>query len=313
MGSLLITVSQVLILALEIGTGYVLAKRGKISADAVGILNYLCSNLALPCAIFLSAAGLELTADSWGEVRLGVALIIASAVVQIGVSTRLFRKERFEERVVYQLGTVYGNSAFMGIPIATAVIGDEAVLYVVLLMIIDTVCLFIHSSLAASGQKPTARMIAAKVFGPVTISLLLGLAVCLLRIPLPGIINTGLNDFRGILTPLAMLIIGAQLAEQDLLRICREKLFYKVAGVKLVVWPAILLLCFLPLRGVVSLAAVGAIMICKGTPQAAILGVLAKQHGLDGEKAAGLLGLTTVLSVVTLPVITGVTLVVFGV
>ena len=53
-------------------------------------------------------------------------------------------------------------------------------------------------------------------------------------------------------------------------------------------------------------------MICKGTPQAAILGVLAKQHGLDGEKAAGLLGLTTVLSVVTLPVITGVTLVVFG-
>ena len=196
MGSLLITVSQVLILALEIGTGYVLAKRGKISADAVGILNYLCSNLALPCAIFLSAAGLELTADSWGEVRLGVALIIASAIVQIGVSTRLFRKERFEERVVYQLGTVYGNSAFMGIPIATAVIGDEAVLYVVLLMIIDTVCLFIHSSLAASGQKPTARMIAAKVFGPVTISLLLGLAVCLLRIPLPGIINTGLNDFR---------------------------------------------------------------------------------------------------------------------
>ena len=150
MDSLLITVGQVLILALEIGTGYVLAKRGKISADAVGILNYLCSNLALPCAIFLSAAGLELTADSWGEVRLGVALIIASAAVQIGVSTRLFRKERFEERVVYQLGTVYGNSAFMGIPIATAVIGDEAVLYVVLLMIIDTVCLFIHSSLAAA-------------------------------------------------------------------------------------------------------------------------------------------------------------------
>ena len=41
MGSLLITVSQVLIMALETGTRYVLAKRGKLLADAVGIVNYI--------------------------------------------------------------------------------------------------------------------------------------------------------------------------------------------------------------------------------------------------------------------------------
>jgi len=60
-----------------------------------------------------------------------------------------------------------------------------------------------------------------------------------------------------------------------------------------------------PLRGWIAPLAVATILICKGTSQPAVIGVLAGEHHLDDEAAASIIGLTTICSIITLPVLSG--------
>ncbi len=306
MENILITLKQIIILAVEIGIGYSLAKREKIMSGSLETLTFLCANVAMPCAIILAMLSLEHSPDVLQSLSEELMIIIASSLLQICVCFRLFRNYGSRQRSVYQMATVYGNSAFMGIPIASAVIGERAVIYVTLLMIFDTIFLFIHASLAMPGEKLDLRMLAKKICNSVTIAFCIGSILFVTGIRLPSVISVGMNDFKGMLTPLAMIIIGTQLANQNLKSIFNQKEYYGVAIIKLLVWPAVIILFLLPFRNFVSSAIIMAVVICKATPQAAVLGVIASNNGLDGKAASGIVGLNTILSALTLPLITGI-------
>lgn len=306
MNSLLITMTQVSILAVEIGIGYAFAKKGKLPQSVLQVLTFLCANVALPCSIFLAVASLENSPQIWQSLLMEAAIIIPCAIAQIAVCFLLFRKTGARQRPVYQIATVYGNSAFMGIPIVTALIGTEAVIFVTMPVVFDTIFLFTHASLALSNEKITLNALIKKIFTPVTISLLLGAIVCVTGIQLPSLLQVSITDFRGMLTPLAMMIIGMQLAQQNLSAIFKRREFYGVAVIKLLLWPIAIMLCLLPFREWVPAAMITTVVICKATPQPAVLGAVAAGNGLDGEAAAGVVGLNTILSAFSLPVIAGI-------
>lgn len=302
MENLLISLQQVAILVIEIGVGYVAARRGKIPASALGVLTYLCCSVALPCAIIYPIVHLDNSPALWASLGSGLAVIAVFTLVQIGVCLLLFRGEDARRRPVYQMATVYGNSAFMGIPLVTAIVGTDGVIYATLMVIFDTVFLFTHASLAMSGERPSAAFIAKKVFGLATISTLIGIALLLSGIQLPEMAMTCMSDLKGMMTPVAMLIVGGQLAQQDFKKIFIKPKRHIVSIIKLAVWPLALMACLMPFAGALSSVAIISIVVCKATPQSAVLGVLAQQNDLDGEEAAAVMGLTTILSVVTLPI-----------
>lgn len=301
-----ITLQQVLILVIEIGIGYLAAKRGKITASALGVMTYMCCNIALPCAIINAIINLDNSPEVWKSLSTGVAVILACTLAQILVCLFLFRKAEKPKRAVYQMATVYGNSAYMGIPLVTAILGGEALIYVTLMVIFDTVFLFSHASMAMSGSKPTVGFVIKKIFGLATVSLIIGLVILVTGIKLPAIAITCMNDMRGMLTPVAMLVVGSQLAQQDIRKIFQVPAYYGVAAWKLVVWPLVISVCLLPFKGMMPAMAIVSIVICKATSQPAVLGVMASDNGLDGEAAAGIVGLNTILSILTLPVIVGI-------
>lgn len=306
MENLLISLQQVVILVIEIGVGYIAAKRGKIPASALSVLTYLCCSIALPCAIIYPIVNLDNSPELWTSLGTGILVILACAVVQIVVCLVLFRGEDAKKRPVYQMATVYGNSAFMGIPLVTAIVGTDGVIYATLMVIFDTVFLFTHASLAMSGTRPTLGFIARKVFGLATISMIIGVVILFAGVQLPSIAMTCMNDLRGMMTPVAMLIVGTQIAQQDFGKIFASLKRYTVSIIKLVVWPLLITLALIPFRAMIPAIAVISIVICKATPQAAVLGVLAQQNDLDGEEAAAVVGLTTILSVITLPIMASV-------
>lgn len=306
MGDVLITLQQVTILFIEIGVGYYVMKRGRITAAALGPLTYLVCNVALPCAIVYPIIHLENNDALWSAIGAGVTIIAVCTAVQILVSCFLFRKESATVRPVYQMATVYGNSAFIGIPLVTAILGTDSVIYATLMVIVDTVCLFTQASLSMAGAAPTPKFIVKKIFGLATVSLIIGVVILVTGFQVPDIAMTVMFDIKGLMTPLAMIIVGAQLAQKDFAKIFSLPKRYLVSLMKLVVWPAIIAACLLPFRAVFPAIAIVTILICKATPQAAVLGVLAQDNGLDGDEAAAVVGLTTILSVVTLPIMASV-------
>ena len=313
MDNIWITVVQIFILTVEVGVGYVFAQKRLISSKSLNVLTVLCTKIALPCSVVLSVSGLDHSFAFWRGISINLGVMMIVMIIQILVSSMMFQTKGDKERAVYRMACIYGNSAFMGIPLVTAVLGPDAVIYAVLMVIFDTIFLFAHAALSVDGSKITVRFLCSKLFNTVTVSLLIGIALCLSGIRVPVQVSTCLSDFSGMLAPLAMIIIGIQLADQDMKDIFVQKSFYTVSVIKLIVWPVIILSCMLPMRGILAPAGICAMIICKATPQSAVLGVLADSNGLNGKAAAGMIGLTTLLSILTLPIVTATSSILFPV
>ena len=100
-------------------------------------------------------------------------------------------------------------------------------------------------------------------------------------------------------TPLAMIVIGAQMAGADLKRSFTSPRLYGVAAFRLLAAPLVPMLCLLPLRLDPMLYCAN-IILC-AVPVAGATGMLAQRFEQDTAVAAQMVTLTTLLSGLTLP------------
>ena len=126
-----------------------------------------------------------------------------------------------------------------------------------------------------------------------------GLGIYLLQIPLPALITQPLELLAGVNTPLSMLITGMLIAAGDVRSIVTDKHIWKLASVRMLLIPAATLALFGVLGFHGTAAQVVTLLEC--CPAAAITSVFAVQFGHDEHFAAGSVVLTTLLSIVTLP------------
>mgnify|MGYP002535456266 CR=1 FL=1 len=130
-------------------------------------------------------------------------------------------------------------------------------------------------------------------------SYVVGLGIYLLQIPLPTLITQPLELLAGVNTPLSMLITGMLIAAGDVRSIVTDKHIWKLASVRMLLIPAATLALFGVLGFHGTAAQVVTLLEC--CPAAAITSVFAVQFGHDEHFAAGSVVLTTLLSIVTLP------------
>ena len=100
-------------------------------------------------------------------------------------------------------------------------------------------------------------------------------------------------------TPLAMVIIGAQMASADLLATFRCPRLYLSAGLKLLLFPLLTAAALLLLRPDHTMYI--AMVILAGTPAAGTTSMFAQQFDRDTATAAQLITLTNLCCLVTLP------------
>ena len=293
---------QVLTLFLMIGIGYVIGIKKKIKESSQADITWLMTRVALPCAI-IKSMNLDATPDFLKRIGFALAVIVIVTIATAAISLLLFRSHKQEQRSVLQMGIVYSNSAFMGIALVQAVLGDEAIIYATLIMIVETVLMLIHCEITMSqGGKPNLK----KAFlTPGVIGFVIGLVIMLTHITLPGPITSTINTMGNMNTPLAMILVGLQIAKVDLKSVFNQKNIYIIAFIKLIVTPVVMMFLLRPLG--LGAIAYSAIVICKGTTQPAVLSVYASDHKQDGVLGAQIVALTTILQIVTLPIIAAVT------
>lgn len=101
-------------------------------------------------------------------------------------------------------------------------------------------------------------------------------------------------------SPLAMIVIGGQIAGADLAATFTQRRLYAASAIKLVAIPAALMLVLLPLRLDPMLYC--ATVILTATPAAGATGIFAQRFGQDTTTAAQYITLSTLLSIITLPI-----------
>lgn len=299
MEAMLTVVTKVAVMLIMIAVGYFITKKGMLTERGAAEITSIMIRIVTPCLIinsFLSSHD-DLAVS---ELLLSVAVSALSIFISIAVSLITFRKEPLERKKVLRFATIFSNAGFMGIPLVQGIVGDKGVIYgSFFIVVFNIICWTYGYSMMSGSTKLNWRTV---VLNPGIIGLVIGLPIYFFKLQLPAILSEPIGFFAGLNTPLAMLVIGSYVARVDLKSFLSDKSVYEMAFLRLIAAPAIYLALLLLIRPEPDLLVSSVIQA--SAPVAANTVLFAVEYHCDSELASKTVAVSTVLSIVTIPIFT---------
>ena len=291
-----VVASQVGTLFLLTAVGYVLARLGKFSRDTQSQLTTLLLYVVSPCLIVDT---LQLSPSLHLLEVMGQCLILtlATALLFALLMTLFFRRQPPDARAVLRFGALYGNIGFMGIPLIQGILGDEGLIFAIVEQVAFNLLIWSHGVLLMGDRKTFSTR--KLLLNPGLLGCLVGTVLFLLDLRLPQTVGRGVEFLGSMNTPLAMVIIGAQMASANLPATFRDTRLYCTALLKLVAQPLLIAALLLPFG--LEPAMYITMVVLAATPTAGLTSMLSQQYGRDTTAAAQLVTLTTLCCMITLP------------
>ncbi len=294
LGHFLVVLGQVGTLFLLMAAGYVLGRKKWLSGEGITQISTILLYLVAPC-IMIETLQIERTPEVIRTLLAGTLVNVGFYLAVIAASFLFFGRQPAGSRPVLRFGVSYGNVGFMGLPLLQAVLGEEAVLLCVINIVVFNIAQWSHGVAIMGGNFSARRAL----LNPATVSAAAGMSLFLFSVRLPAPVLHSVGYFADLNTPLAMLVIGAQMSQADMKQIFMKPILYAGAAVKLILVPAATALLLLPFRLDGLLYSV--CVILAAAPSAGTTGIFAQRFGRDTATAAQLITLSTLLSAFTLP------------
>lgn len=299
MGAMLEVVGKVAVILILILVGCFITKRGILSERGASEITTALIKLVTPCVIINSFVGNEGELDA-GLLIMAMVLPAVWQLMGIGASLLVFRREPQERQKVLRFSVIFSNVGFMGIPLVQGIVGDRGVIYASFgVVVFNLLCWTYGYSMMSGGARLSLKTV---LLNPGVVGLAIGLPIYFLRLRLPGIVAEPLGYIADLNTPLAMLVVGSYIARADLRSFMSDLSVYKVSLLRLIAVPAAMLGALMLLRPEKDLFL--ATVVQAATPVAANAVLFAVQYKRDSELASKLVAVSTVLSIVTIPVLT---------
>ena len=293
---LLMVSSQVGTMFLMMAAGFGLVKAGKLTPEAVPQMTNLLLTVVLPCML-VDSLQIERTQALLDVMGYAFLLMAVLYVLYCLLTAPLFRRQPPATGKALRFGVLYGNVGFMGLPLIQLVLGDHALVYGVINLVIFNVYNWSHGVVLMGGRKQVSLKPA--VLNPGIIGTIIALALFLCGIILPPMVGNAVSFLGSMNTPLAMVIIGAQMAQADWQAIFRNRSILLACLLKLVAMPLLTALVLYPLHPEPDLYCT--LVLLAGVPTASITAMFAQRYGQDVASSAQLVTVSTLLSILTLP------------
>ena len=290
-----ILLRQIAIMALLAAVGVYLSRKGFLSPQGTKDLGAILLRVIIPCVIVKSYIT-EFSRERLLELALSAGLTLIGFILAMVISYLVFGKRRRLEN----FAASFCNAGFIGIPLAQAIIGEEGVFYIAASVALLNLFQWTYGVYIMADRKDaiSAKTIAKN---PVVIAIVIGVVLFVSQIPVPGIVTSTLGYIAGMNTPIAMILMGTYLAKLPLKKLL-DKRAYGCVLFRLVIIPAVILLVFwvLPVFNAdIALAA----FLAAATPVGANICVFAQQYDCDYEFSVVTVCLSTLLSVITVPLL----------
>lgn len=284
--------------------GYFLYKKKLLDAHSNRGLSALLVNATNPALILssLSATGAATKGDVTRLLLFGAGFYILLPLFAF-LTVRLLRI-RPGKRGTAQLLLIFSNTGFMAIPILQTLYGDIAVFYSNILNLPFNFLIYSYGVylLTQDRSAGTGEPISWRQFiNPGIIASAIALILYFSGLHLPAVINDTCSFLGGITPPLSMLLLGSVLAEYPLSSIFKDLRINFMLLIKQLLLPLIaMLLAHLIFTDPVI---TGIITLTFAMPCASMNVILSKQYGGDSLTASAGVVFTTVLSLITIPVV----------
>ena len=206
------------------------------------------------------------------------------------------------EAGAHAFGAVFSNAIFMGFPIIEAFLGKEALFAAAVYNISFQLLAFsVGPVMLSRGGGKAVKLRPSSFITPAALAAIVGFLLFVAGLGLPTALLSALDLLGGTTTPLSMVLIGAIISRMRPASLIGNPRLFLTAAFRLLLFPAVVyaILYGLGLRGVY----LGLPVIVAAMPVAANSAILAEAYGGDAETSASLVFLTTLLSLVTIPLL----------
>ena len=301
---------QIIIMFILAAVGYLLFRGGKISTEGSKSIGNILLYVSLPCVIvngFLVEKTEERLAGlGWSALAAAIILLLSIVIA------RLF----FKKDGVASFAAAFSNPGFYGVPLIVAQFSDGAVFYIAafiaflnLLQWSWGVSVLVADKAGNPKVRESAGEMAAKwskkLFkAPFFVAIVIGILLFLLPVTLPAVIDKSIDFLANLNTPLAMFVTGIYLAQTDIKKMFLRGRLYAISILRLMIIPlvAMVFLCLLP-ASMTELKM--ALLIAAACPVGTNVAVYAQLYDCDYPYAVETVVISTLLSIVTIPVIVG--------
>lgn len=306
-----IIINQIIILGFLAIIGLIASKLKVIDAMVRESIPKLVFNISLPALIFSSVAGLEMDVKILSNALYVFILsfFAISLLLIVGRSSALLLKLKGGKAGIHTLHTGFGNVAFLGYPLFSALFPNgEGLLYAVIFHLTQDIFIWSVGILVfqGDGRKNILKNM-IHLLNPNTIAFLVGAIFFVFNLQLPSLIFASVKGLGQTTIYLAMLYIGAVLAINPVLSAFKKMEIYALIFNKMLLVPFIVLLIvsFLKNSGIIEISfpAATVLIMQVSMPCMAMVVVLAKKYNSDDVHATENLFVSTLFSLLTLPFI----------
>lgn len=291
--------NQVIILFLIMIVGVYARKKKILNKEVNKGLSELLINITLPLMI-LSSFSMKYESEMMTKGKMILIYSILIHVSLIFLGNLFFFKCRENKKKVLKFITVFSNVGFMGYPILDSIMGQVGVFYAAIFNIPFNILVWTVGVMFFTGEKDTKSMKKVLV-NPAFIAVVLGLIIFRFSIKLPVPILSTFKMVGSTTTPISMIIIGSMLADSKIKDIFADMTIYYGTLIRLIMIPA-LIFVVMKAFGIDELL-MKICVILQAMPAAVTTAIIAEKYGGDAVYASQCVFITTILSVLTFPIV----------
>lgn len=298
-----IVLNQLITLFLLMGLGFFLYRIHMMPREFNKQATKLLLNVTMPALILDCVLTTEEKASGqtvFWVLLTAIAMYLVLPLFGLLISKLLFVPKK--QLGLYIFMTVFSNVGFMGFPLINALLGREAVFYTALFNIIFNLSAYSYGILLVNyGSDHPVKLNLRLLMSPGILLSLLAVLLYFVPITFPASITDAISYVGGLTTPLAMLLIGTSLGSMNLKEVFSDWRVYPYTILKQFLLP----LALFPLLSILIhnslLLHVTLIMLSVPSANTAVL--FATEYDADEKLAARTVFLTTLSSLISIPVI----------
>jgi hypothetical protein len=305
-----IILKQILILAILVLAGIAASKAGVISSVSKDFLARLIFNVTLPSMLLTNFSRIDLTPRLLGNSLLVLVLSVFVLLFMLAVGWTASRLMSLKpsESGIFRLHSMLGNIIYLGFPVIGSLFGREGLLYASIFTLVSNFLMWTVGVIIITGEKSiTPRQRLAHILNPNTIAIITGFVLFLFSVKLPDLVLDSIGGLGSTNTYLSMIYIGSVLYFASVRKIIGSSLIYVLSLNRLILVPLIFVGIFSLVNSLlpqqIDTVLLSVLVMQSAMPCMVNVVIMVNILGEDDSLATANVFVTTILSIITLPLI----------
>lgn len=295
---------QVAVMFIIMSIGILCYKKKMLSENVGAELSKFLLMIVNPCVI-LNAFQIEYKPELANGLLISALLAVVSNTIGVIIATIFIKKNPDrKEYIVERFAIVFSNCGFMGIPLIQAVVGDIGVFYASTYVAVFNLFTWTYGVSIMKGKMTGKDILKVLKSAPI-ISIAVGVIIFLLSIRLPVVIEKPIGFIAELNTPLAMIVTGIYLARTNIKEALKNIRIFAVSAIRLIIVPIVMLILFVFIKADSDIfkSLLVANMIATACPTASSTLMMSRMFERNAEYASMIITVSTLFSILTIPVI----------